>query len=250
MTEWIIGNIKDIKYWTKNLFSIILNAEVNNFIAGQFTKLALRINGEKIQRIYSYINSPKDKNYEFYISNIKDGKFTPYLYKLKINDKIMISKNASGIFTLNNIKVCENLWMLSTGTGIGPYLSILQDGICFKKFKKIILVHTIRYINDFNYLYIIKKIKKKYKNKFILQIILTRNSYINNSILYGYIPNLIQSGDLEKKIGIKIHKNNSHIMLCGNPNMIKETRKILEVNKNLSRNFINKSGNITSEQYW
>ncbi|QJC32863.1 FAD-binding oxidoreductase [Enterobacteriaceae endosymbiont of Donacia semicuprea] len=250
MTEWIIGNIKDIKYWTKNLFSIILNAKVNNFIAGQFTKLALKINGKKIQRVYSYINSPKNKNHEFYISNIRGGKLTPYLYKLKINDEIMISKNALGIFTLNNINICKNLWMLSTGTGIGPYLSILQDDICFEKFQKIILVHSIRYINDFNYLNIVNKIKKKYNNKFKIQIVLTRNNNVNNSILYGYIPDLIKNGNLEKKIGIKIDKKDSHIMLCGNPNMIKETRRILEIDKNLSRNLSNQNGNITSEQYW
>ncbi|QJC35675.1 FAD-binding oxidoreductase [Enterobacteriaceae endosymbiont of Donacia sparganii] len=250
MTEWSIGNIKQIKYWTKNLFSIILNANVNNFFAGQFTKLAIEVNGKKIQRAYSYINSPKNKNHEFYISNIKKGKLSPYLYNLKINDKIMISKNALGTFTLNNIKSCTNLWMLSTGTGIGPYLSILQDNICFKKFTKIILVHSIRYIEDFSYLNLVKKIKKKYYNKLIIQIILTRNININNSILFGYIPDLIKNGKLENKIGIKINNKNSHVMLCGNPEMIKQTQKFLEKNRNLSKNLINKNGNITLEKYW
>ncbi|WP_247646095.1 FAD-binding oxidoreductase, partial [Enterobacteriaceae endosymbiont of Donacia piscatrix] len=119
MTEWSIGKIKEIKYWKNNLFSIILKAKINNFFAGQFTKLALKINNKKIQRAYSYINSPKNKNYEFYISNINKGNLTPFLYKLKINDKIMIAKNALGNFTINNINSCKNLWMLSTGTGIG-----------------------------------------------------------------------------------------------------------------------------------
>ncbi|QJC34488.1 ferredoxin--NADP(+) reductase [Enterobacteriaceae endosymbiont of Donacia crassipes] len=250
MTEWSIGKVKDIKYWANNLFSIILKAKVNNFYAGQFTKLALKINDKKIQRAYSYINSPKNKNYEFYISNINNGNLTPYLYKLKINDEIMIAKNALGSFTINNIESCKNLWMLSTGTGIGPYLSILQDNVCFQKFKKIILIHSIRYIENFSYLNLVKKIKQKYYNQLIIKIILTRNVKINNSILYGYIPNLIKNGILENNIGIEINTNNSHVMLCGNPNMIKQTKKFLEHYKNFSKNLINKKGNITYEQYW
>ncbi|QJC34085.1 ferredoxin--NADP(+) reductase [Enterobacteriaceae endosymbiont of Donacia cinerea] len=249
MTEWSIGKIKKIKYWTKNLFSIIINAKIHNFYAGQFTKLALDINGKKIKRAYSYINSPSNQNYEFYISNIKKGKLSPYLYNLGINDKIFISKHASGNLILNNIQPCENLWMLSTGTGIGPYLSILQDKVCFKKFLKIILVHSVRYIEDFNYLNLVKKIEKNYFDKLIIQIILTRNININN-FLYGYIPNLIKNGELEKKIGIKISSHNSHVMLCGNPEMIKQTQDFLEKNKGFSKNLKNKNGNITSERYW
>ncbi|QJC36078.1 ferredoxin--NADP(+) reductase [Enterobacteriaceae endosymbiont of Donacia cincticornis] len=250
MTEWSIGKIKDIKYWANDLFSIILKAKVNNFLAGQFTKLALIINDRKIQRAYSYINSPKNKNYEFYISNINKGNLTPYLYKLKINDEILISKNALGNFTINNIESCKNLWMFSTGTGIGPYLSILQDGICFQKFKKIILIHSVRYIENFNYLNLVKKIKQKYSNQLTIKIILTRNINIDHSILYGHIPNLIKNGVLEKNLGIRIDTNDSHVMLCGNPHMIKQTRKFLEQNKNFSKNLINKKGNITYEQYW
>ncbi|QJC36487.1 ferredoxin--NADP(+) reductase [Enterobacteriaceae endosymbiont of Donacia simplex] len=249
MTEWSIGKIKKIKYWTENLFSIIINAKINNFSAGQFTKLALDINGKKIQRAYSYINSPNNQNYEFYISNIKKGKLSPYLYNLKINDKIFISKNSSGTFILNNIQSCKNLWMLSTGTGIGPYLSILQDKVCFKKFAKIILIHSIRYIEDFNYLNLVKSIEKNYYNKLIVQIILTRNTNINN-FLYGYIPNLIKNGQLEKKIGIKISPRNSHIMLCGHPEMIQQTQNFLEKNRGFSKNLKNQNGNITSERYW
>ncbi|QJC31634.1 ferredoxin--NADP(+) reductase [Enterobacteriaceae endosymbiont of Donacia tomentosa] len=249
MTEWTIGTIKKIKYWTKTLFSIILNAKTNTFIPGQFTKLALKINGKKICRAYSYINCPQNKNHEFYISTITNGKLSPFLYSLKEDDYIMISKNATGVFTLNNIKSCENLWMLSTGTGIGPYLSILQDGNCFNMFKKIILIHSVRYINDHSYLYLVNNIKQKYSNKFIFRTIVTRDSFKNNVTLKGYIPDLIKRGIIEKKIGIKIN-NDSHIMLCGNPNMIRETISILEIDKNLSKNLKDKNGNITSEQYW
>ncbi|QJC29052.1 FAD-binding oxidoreductase [Enterobacteriaceae endosymbiont of Plateumaris rustica] len=249
MNDWVIGKVKKIHYWTKNLFTIILNAKVNFFIPGQFTKLSLIINGKRIRRAYSYINCPKNVNHEFYIKNIKEkGNLTPYLHKLNINDEIMISKNALGSFTINNIQNCENLWMISTGTGIGPYLSILQNGSNLEKFKKIILIHALRYISDLSYINLINKFKNKLKKKLIVQIITSREKKQN--YLQGHIPKLINNGSIEKKIGILINKNNTHIMLCGNPNMIYETQKLLQEKYDLSKNLKNKKGNITIEKYW
>ncbi|QJC29937.1 ferredoxin--NADP(+) reductase [Enterobacteriaceae endosymbiont of Plateumaris sericea] len=251
MTDWVIGKIKKINYWTKNLFSIILNAKVNHFIPGQFTKLSLIIDGKRIHRAYSYINSPENINHEFYIKNIETkGHLTPYLYKLNNNDEIMISKNASGIFTINNINSCKNLWMISTGTGIGPYLSILQNGSYLEKFKNIILIHAVKYITDLSYINLIDKLKIKFQNKLIIQIITSREKKQNHLLLKGHIPELIKNGVLEKKIGIIINKNNSHIMLCGNPQMVYDTQKLLEENYGLSKNLKNKKGNITVEKYW
>ncbi|QJC29496.1 ferredoxin--NADP(+) reductase [Enterobacteriaceae endosymbiont of Plateumaris pusilla] len=250
MTDWVTGKIKKINYWTKNLFTIILNAKINSFIPGQFTKLSLIINGKRIHRAYSYINSPENINQEFYIKNIeKKGHLTPYLYKLNNNDKIMISKNASGFFTVNNIESCKDLWMISTGTGIGPYLSILQNGNYLEKFKRIILIHAVRYITDFSYINLINNLKTKFKNKLIIQIITSREKQQNN-LLNGHIPELMKNGILEKKIGITINKNNSHIMLCGNPQMVYDTQKLLQKNYGLSKNLKNNKGNITIEKYW
>ncbi|QJC28607.1 ferredoxin--NADP(+) reductase [Enterobacteriaceae endosymbiont of Plateumaris consimilis] len=250
MTEWVIGKVKKINYWENNLFTIILNAKVNPFVPGQFTKLSLIINGKRIHRAYSYINCPKNINHEFYIKNVDNkGHLTPYLYKLNYNDKIMISKHALGTFTINNIQNCENLWMISTGTGIGPYLSILQNGNYLENFKKIILIYAVRYISDFSYIYLINNLKNKFKNKLIIQIITSREKQKNN-LLKGHIPELIQNGILEKKIGILIDKNNTHIMLCGNPKMVYDTQNLLQKNYGLSKNLKNKIGNITTEKYW
>ncbi|QJC30808.1 FAD-binding oxidoreductase [Enterobacteriaceae endosymbiont of Macroplea appendiculata] len=251
MTDWITGKIKKIKYWPKNLFSIIIHANINMFLPGQFTKLSLKINNMQVQRAYSYINAPENKNHEFYIKNIICGKLTSYLKSLKYDDNIMIAKQAFGTFTIKNINPCQNLWMISTGTGIGPYLSILQDGQCFKKFKKIILVYSIPNMEYFSYYHLVRSLYKKYHKQLIVQIILTQQHHVNNeNFLYGRIPQLISNKILEHKINIKIHKDSTHIMLCGNPNMIKETKSILQHDYNLKKNYIDLQGHITTEQYW
>ncbi|MFT8229758.1 MAG: FAD-binding oxidoreductase [Enterobacterales bacterium] len=248
MTQWIKGKILKIIYWNDRLFSIFIKADVAPFIAGQFTKLKLNISDKIMQRAYSYVNAPINKNLEFYISLVNNGKFSNALYKLKPGNSILISKYSKGVFIIKEIPRCENLWMFATGTGIGPYLSILEEINNLDKFDTIILVHAVSFYKDLSYLPKMLRLKDKYNKKLHIQTIISREN-INGS-LYGYIPNLIENGTLEKKLNIQIKCTNSHIMLCGNPNMIKNTLNILKTKKNMKKHFINNKGHITSEQYW
>lgn len=247
MNNFVEGKILKNIQWTESLFSLVLTAPIKPFIAGQFTKLALKIKGNIIQKAYSYVNSPESKELEFYLVKIKNGKFTPYLQNLKKNDSILIKKNASGFFTTQKLPNSELLWMFSTGTAIGPFLSILQSGKNLKKFKKIILIHAVRYEKDLSYMFLMNKLKEKYKSKLIIQTIISREK--KNNSLFGRIPKLINTGELEKKLNKKIHPSNSHVMLCGNPGMLKETKKILN-EKGMKIHLKKKPGHITIEQYW
>ncbi|XBC42286.1 MAG: FAD-binding oxidoreductase [Buchnera aphidicola (Meitanaphis elongallis)] len=249
MNDWTIAKIIKIKKWKNNLFSIIMHASINSFIPGQFSKLSYtKKNGKTIQRAYSYVNAPNNKNLEFYIILIPQGKLTPKLYNLSHINKIMIKKTASGFFTLNEIPCCKNLWMFATGTGIGPYLSILQSKDHTEKFENIILVHAVRYYNDLTYLPLMKDLQEQYNGKLHIQTIVSRE--ITNSSIHGRIPKLLENNILEKKLGFNIHKDTCHIMLCGNPEMIKDTKYFLINNKNMKKHFRNKPGHITSENYW
>ncbi|WP_343189075.1 FAD-binding oxidoreductase [Buchnera aphidicola (Chaitoregma tattakana)] len=249
MTKWIDARVIEVKKWKYPLFSLILHAKISPFIAGQFAKIVIFKNEKKIQRAYSYVNSPKDKNLEFYIACIKNGKITNALYKLMPGNNIVISKKSFGFFTLKEVPQTENLWMISTGTAIGPYLSMLQDGGKeIKKFKKIILIHAVRYINQLNYLNVINKIKLQYGSKFIFQKIVSREK--NKECLFGRIPKLLLNNEIEKKIHVKINSNNTHIMLCGNPSMLKNTYKVLKEKYDLQKNLRRRKGHITMENYW
>lgn len=249
MSDWTVAKVLEVKKWKNNLFSIILNASIHPFIPGQFSRLSyLCQDGRNIQRAYSYVNSPKDKNLEFYIILIPHGQLTPKLYNVSHKDKIMIKKTASGFFILNEILPCKNLWMFATGTGIGPYLSILQDKNDTNKFENIILVHAVRRQHDLTYLSLIQRLKTEYNGKLRVQIVISKE--ITNFSLYGRIPELLKNNVLEKKIGIKIKKNTCHVMLCGNPNMVKSTQKILIETRDLKKNLRKTPGHITSENYW
>ncbi|WP_331866582.1 ferredoxin--NADP reductase [Buchnera aphidicola] len=248
MNQWLNIKIIKLKKWKNNLFSLVIRAPINSFKAGQFTKLSyINNNNQRIQRAYSFVNPPKDQNLEFYILLINKGKLTPYLYDI-YNYDIFIAKNSFGFFTMEELPNKENIWMMATGTALGPYCSILQQENILKKFKKIILIYAVKYSIDLNYLNIFNKIQKKYNNKIVIQIILSREK--NKKYLFGRIPDLLHSGKLEQSVQEPLNKKKSHIMLCGNPNMIKDTQKVLFSLKNMKKHFRRNPGHITSENYW
>lgn len=247
MNTWITGTVINIKKWTDKLFSLYIHANISPFIAGQFTKLSLHINGKKIQRAYSYVNAPNNSILEFYIVKISNGIFSPILNKLTIGNKIMISKYSNGFLIINEIPKCESLWMIATGTAIGPYLSMLQDYNSMNRFKYLILVYAVRYLVDLNYINLIKKLQKKYINKLYVQTIVSREKHKKS--LFGRIPNLINSGELEDSIGLYLN-NKSHIMLCGNPKMVYDTKNVLLHNRNMRIHLRRIPGQISTEQYW
>ncbi|WP_343153633.1 FAD-binding oxidoreductase [Buchnera aphidicola (Mindarus keteleerifoliae)] len=247
MTKWIRAKVLKIKKWSPNLFSLILKAKIAPFIPGQYNKLLLN-KKSSIQRAYSYVNSSNKQNLEFYILLIPNGKMTPFLYSLNVNEKIYISKESFGFFTIREIPKKEILWMFSTGTAIGPYLSILQEKKEILRFKKIVLIHAIRYFKDLNYLPLINNIKKQYGEKFSFISVTSREK--NKNSLFGRIPKLIENNSIENKLNLKIQKETSHIMLCGNPNMVKDTIKLLYNIKNMRKHLRRKCGEITSENYW
>ncbi len=253
MNPWINANILMVKRWTNNLFSLILNASIDPFHAGQFTKLALydrndTLHKKKIQRAYSYVNAPSEKNLEIYIVRVLNGKLSNLLYNLQNQDKIFIKKKSFGFFIIDEIPDCEILWMFATGTAIGPYCSILKEGKNINRFNHIVLIHAVRYQNELTYLPLMKELYQKYNGKLTIQTVLSREESKNS--LTGRIPFLLNNKILEKKIGLSINYRTSHVMLCGNPFMVKDTYLFLKNNRNMQKHLRSKKGNITMENYW
>ncbi|WP_457913903.1 ferredoxin--NADP(+) reductase [Candidatus Gillettellia adelgis] len=248
MTEWVKGEIIRIEKWTDKLFSIIINAPIDPFIAGQFTKLALDVDGQRIQRAYSYVNAPSSQNLEFYIVTVPIGKLSSTLTRVSLGAEIMLTKKSAGFFVLDEVPECETLWMLATGTAIGPYLSILQTGIGLERFKNLVLVHATRFTCDLSYLPLMTRLQEQYNGKLRIQTIVSRE--ITSNALSGRIPTLLQNNHLEAAIGLTIHPDTSHIMLCGNPQMVSCTQKLLQEQRKMRKHFRRKPGHITSENYW
>ncbi|SQI43109.1 Ferredoxin--NADP reductase [Providencia alcalifaciens] len=165
MANWVTGRVVETKYWTDTLFSLVVDAPIQPFIAGQFAKLALEVNGERVARAYSYVNAPSDNRLEFYFVIVPNGKLSPKLAELQVGDTLQITDEASGFFVLDEIPECRHLWMLSTGTAIGPFLSILQENKGLERFDKIVLLHAVRYQKDLSYLPLMQKLEQQFAGK-------------------------------------------------------------------------------------
>lgn len=248
MAEWVNGKVTQVKQWTDGLFSLVVNAPIDPFTAGQFAKLALEIDGERVQRAYSYVNAPDDSNLEFYLVTVPEGKLSPRLNQLQPGSDVMVTKEAAGFFVLDEVPDCDTLWMLATGTAIGPYLSILQQGIGLERFNNLVLVHAARFARDLSYLPLMQQLQQRYNGKLRIQTVVSREEVPGS--LTGRVPALIEDGRLEAAIGLTIDAETSHVMLCGNPQMVRDTQQTLKDHRQMRKHLRRKPGHITSEHYW
>lgn len=248
MAEWVTGKITHVEYWTETLFSLTVHAPVNPFTAGQFTKLALDIDGERVQRAYSYVNAPGNPNLEFYLVRVPDGKLSPRLASLQPGDEVQVVSEAAGFFVLDEVPACDTLWMLATGTALGPYLSILQEGKDLERFNHLVLVHAVRHAADLSYLPLMQALQERFKGKLRIQTVVSRETV--PGALTGRIPALIESGELEARIGLPMSAENSHVMLCGNPQMVRDTQQLLKETRQMTKHLRRRPGHMTAEHYW
>ena len=247
MSKWVEGKVVNLRQWTDELYSIQLEADLAPFTAGQFTRLALEIDGEMVARPYSFVNGPDNPLHEFYFITVKGGPLTAKLVKLKPGDPLFIAPRGAGFFVLNEVPDAETLWMLSTGTAIGPFLSILTTADAWSRFKNIVLVHAVRSAAELTYSDEIRKLLAQHPDQ--LQFIAFVSREDTDFAINGRVPTAIEDGQLEKRAGLTLSPGNSQVMICGNPAMVRDTQAVLEA-RGLKKNKRREPGHITTEQYW
>ncbi|WP_341662569.1 ferredoxin--NADP reductase [Vibrio sp.] len=237
--------------WTGELFSLRLTGAPLDFKAGQFTKLALYDDADQlVSRAYSVVNAPLNDSdiLEFLVVANPQGKLTPNLHKLKEGDQVYVGSTAYGDLIFSSIpKSTQDLWLLSTGTGIGPFLSLLDDINVRPGYDKIVLVHGVRHEKDLVYRYLIDQLLEQYEGRLTYLPIVSREQ--SSFALNGRIPQLLQDNQIQQLAEVQLTKENSFVMLCGNPEMIKETTQTLQ-SIGLEKFRRATGGNITFERYW
>lgn len=237
--------------WTEELFSLRVSGVPLDFKAGQFTKLALLDgDGNLISRAYSVVNAPSEQFdwLEFLIVADPQGQLSPKLQKLKSGDSVYVGETARGDLIQDTIpKQAHDLWLLSTGTGIGPFLSLLNDINLLPHNDRIVLVHGVRYQKDLVYRFLIEHLEQRYEGRLKYIPIVSREAVEGE--LHGRIPELITSGELENRADVQFSPSSSFVMLCGNPEMIKDTLPVLQA-RGLDKFRMKTGGHIIYERYW
>jgi len=247
MNDWIQGQVVGKHQWANDLYSLQINADIQPFLAGQFTRLALDIDDQKVARPYSFVNPPDQQPLEFYFITLPDGPLTMRLIRLEIGDKVWIMPRAAGFFTLSEVPDADYLWLLATGTALGVFLSIVRTPEPWKRFKKVILVHAVRTVDELTYQDEIKSLYIKYPRQFQMIPFVSRED--TDFAIKGRIPQAIEDGRLESRAGIPLTAQASQVMICGNPDMVRDTRLVLE-RRGLKKNKRREPGQITVENYW
>lgn len=223
------------------------------FRAGQFTKLGVtKGDGSTVWRAYSVVSSPYDEFLEFFSIVVPGGEFTSELSRLKVGDTLMVERQAYGYLTLDRFIDGRDLWLLATGTGVAPFLSILQDFEVWEKFERIVLVYSAREARELAYQDLIADLAQReylaeHVHKLTYIPIVTREHV--PGALNGRITTLIESGELERAAGVELSPEHSRVMLCGNPQMIDDTRKLLK-ERNLQLSLTRRPGQVAVENYW
>ena len=247
MASWIDGKVVENIHWHENLFSLKVSAEMGPFTAGQFTSLALEINGDQVARPYSFLSSPGQQPLEFFFYVATDGALSNALVKLEVGDTVMLKQKANGFFILDEIPASRDLWMIGTGTGIAPYFSILGTEEVWQRYDNIVLIEGVRSGKDLPYSDLIEKFSREHSEQFTYQPFVSREDYPN--AIKSRIPVSLADGSLEQKVGITLTPENSQLMLCGNPDMVKDCVELLK-DRGFEKNLRKKPGQITTENYW
>lgn len=252
-TTWHQAKVLHQQQWTARLLSLRLQPEVMQpFQAGQFITLRLpvqRVDGttELVAKSYSLINAPHDPVIEIFYNIVPNGRLSTALSRLHTDDTVEMSLPPKGFFVLAEIPAAPELWMLATGTGLGPYLSILQTPEPWQRFRKIVLVHGVPLREELAYADLIASFAAQYPEQFCFIACVSREA--NPHGLTGRITTNFASGALEQAAGTSITPANSHVMLCGNHNMLNDMKELL-AERGLQRHLRHKPGHITTEQYF
>ena len=193
--------------------------------------MGIEVEGRPLLRAYSMVSPNYEEQLEFFSIKVPDGPLTSRLQHLRVGDQILISKKPVGTLLLDNLLPGRNLYMLSTGTGLAPFMSIIRDPETYERFERVVLVHGCRQVAELAYGERITKdlpacefIGEAVAKKLVYYPTVTREPFQNR----GRVTDLITSGKLFADVGLPpLSLENDRVMLCGNPQLIVDMRAIL-----------------------
>lgn len=225
--------VLSVRHWNDYLFSFTTTRDAGlRFENGQFIMIGLLVDGRPLLRAYSIASANYEEHLEFFSIKVKDGPLTSRLQHLKVGDEILIGSKPTGTLLLHDLKPGKNLYLLSTGTGLAPFLATLNDPETWDRFDKVVLAHGVRQVNDLAYREYFENelpnheyLGSAVREKFIYYPSVTRESFRNQ----GRIDQLLESGELGEGIGLgKLDRAHDRAMICGSTAMLASISALLD----------------------
>ena len=224
--------VLNVHHWTDRLFSFRTSRNAGfRFASGQFTMLGVEVEGRPLLRAYSLASAHYEDELEFFSIKVANGPLTSRLQHLREGDKLLVSRKATGTLVLDNLRPGRNLYLLGTGTGLAPFLSLVKDPETYARFERVIVVHGCRWINELAYGEMFEKllpenelIGEEVRRQMIYYPAVTREAFVHR----GRISLLVESGKLFDDIGLPTFAPAvDRFMLCGSPAMLADLKTIL-----------------------
>lgn len=226
-------SVTEVTHWTDTLFSFKTTRDPGfRFKNGHFTMIGLQQEGRPLMRAYSIASANYEDELEFFSIKVPDGPLTSKLQSIKAGDEILVSNKPTGTLVLDNLIAGKNLYLISTGTGLAPFMSIIKDPEVYEQYDKVVLTHGCRYVEELAYQQTISEHlpENEYFGDFIREKLIyyptvTREDFRNQ----GRITELLANGKLARDINLPpIDPKHDRFMICGSPSMLKDTCAILE----------------------
>jgi len=253
--KYTTETITHVRPWTDSLFSFRTTRDRGyRFVPGQFARLGVRNDdtGEIVWRAYSIASAAHDEHLEFFSVVVPNGAFTSRLSRLKEGDALFVERKSYGFLTTDRFEAGRDLWMLATGTGLAPFLSILHDFETWERYDNLVLVQSVRTQAELAYEELIQGFDKseyyaEFAHKLRYARIVTREPVPNT--FRERVTKLLSNGVLEQNIGVRLDHDRSRIMLCGNPEMVEDSRKLL-IDRGFRLSRRGEPGHLAVENYW
>jgi len=233
MAKVITETVTAVHHWNDTLFSFKTTRDAGfRFKNGHFVMIGLELEGKPLMRAYSIVSANYEDELEFFSIKVENGPLTSKLEHLTVGDEVLIGSKTTGTLITDHILPGKTLYLIGTGTGLAPFLSIVKDPEVYEQFDSIVLAHGVRYVSELAYTDYIQQelIEHEYlgdlvKQKLKYYPLVTREPFRNN----GRITDMMTCGKLFLDLDLPLpNKKDDRFMLCGSASMLKDMGAILE----------------------
>ncbi len=233
MSAFLEETVLSVHHWTDRLFSFTTTRDPTlRFSNGHFTMIGLKVDGKNLLRAYSIVSANYEDHLEFLSIKVQDGPLTSRLQHIKVGDKIIVGRKPTGTLLIDYLLPGKYLYLLGSGTGIAPFLSVARDPDTYERFEKVILVHGVREVKELAYYDYFKNelpqhefLGELVRDKLLYYPTVTREAFEHQ----GRITELLESGKLQTDLGLPpLNPAQDRIMICGSPGLNKDMRAILD----------------------
>lgn len=227
MTAFRTEEVLGVRHWTDTLFSFRTTRDPSfRFENGQFTMLGLEVEGKPLMRAYSIASANYDDTLEFFSIKVPDGPLTSRLQHLTVGDTVLVGRKPTGTLLLDNLLPGSVLYLLSTGTGLAPFLGLIKDPAVYARFDRVVLAHGCRYASELAYADLLRRelqghalVGEQARRQFSYYPTVTREEHDPR----GRISDLMRQGRIFRDLDLEaLNPSRDRLMLCGGPAMLEE----------------------------